>query len=119
MRTLDAEEDKTHRLPQFLAVFEQPFQRLLLRENFVNAFLKRSDSNELVHKHVSILPDAMGAIGSLSLYRRIPPTVEMNHMRRLREIESEPAGPKRKDEDVGTGFEVLGSWFVIRGSWFV
>src|SRR5208282_922702 len=53
---------------------------------------------DAVHEHVALLANAIGAIGSLVLDRRIPPAIEMHHMRSAREIEPGAAGLDRENE---------------------
>ncbi len=49
-------------------------QFLLLANHLVNFLLEAVFGDEAVHHHVLLLPDAIGAVGSLVLYRRVPTT---------------------------------------------
>ena len=57
----------------------------------------RSAADELVDEHRHRLADAERAIGRLVLDRRIP-IIEVNDMRRSREIQAGAAGLERQDE---------------------
>ena len=50
-------------------------------DHFVNLFLQCSGTDELMHHYIFSLPDAVGPVGGLIFHRRIPPAVEMHHMR--------------------------------------
>src|SRR5579883_1271613 len=64
----------------------------------VDLLLDRAATDELVHEDIASLPDPEGSIGCLTLDRRIPPPVEMDHMRGGREIEARAAGLEGEHE---------------------
>ena len=51
-----------------------------------------------MHLHASRLPDAEGPVGGLVLYRRVPPAIEVEHVRGRCEVESGAAGPQREEK---------------------
>jgi hypothetical protein len=56
----------------------------------VDLFFDGAAADELVHQHVLGLPDAEGAVGGLVLHRRVPPAVEVHHVRRGGQVQPEP-----------------------------
>ena len=52
-----------------------------------------------VHEHVLILPDSERAVSSLVFHSRIPPPVEMDHVRGGGEVKPGAAGFERKHEE--------------------
>src|SRR5207245_5943055 len=85
---------------QLGATSQQILRQLPLRvDELVDLFLDRPATQELVHEHVRGLTDAERAICRLILDRGIPPAVEVNHMRRGREVEPRAAGLERQDEE--------------------
>jgi len=65
----------------------------------IDALLHRAAANEFVHHHLALLADPKGTIGGLILHRRIPPAVEMDHMRCRGEVEPGTAGLEREHEE--------------------
>ena len=59
--------------------------------------------DEAVHDDVLVLPDAVGAVGRLSLYGGVPPEVVVYHMARRSEVEPRAASLDGEDEDVARG----------------
>jgi len=47
----------------------------------VDFSLDRSPAHELMHEHVALLPNSVGAVGRLVFDRRVPPAIEMHDMR--------------------------------------
>ena len=45
----------------------------------------------MIDRHVLLLPDAVGPVGSLALNGRLPPWVEVDHVVGAGEVESESA----------------------------
>src|SRR5438105_207644 len=70
-----------------------------------------------MHKDVLALTDAEGAVGGLIFDRRVPPTIEVEHVVRLRQIEADAACPQREDEQrrFGLGILKLGNHLVPPG----
>ena len=64
--------------------------------------LKRPGRDEEMHEHRLRLSDAVRPVRRLVLDRRIPPPVEVDDVRRLREIETKPARFQRQDEEART-----------------
>ena len=53
----------------------------LARDHLIDPFFDRPPADELMDKHVLLLADPEGAVGRLVLDGRVPPAVEVNHMR--------------------------------------
>ena len=61
--------------PAFAACHGHVRQVFLLLDHVVDAFFKGVFGDEAVHHDVPLLPDAVGAVGSLGFHGRIPPQV--------------------------------------------
>ena len=72
--------------------------RLLLDQG-VDPLLDRAAADELVHQHVALLADAEGAVGGLVLDGRIPPAVEVDHVRGGGQVQARAAGLERQHEE--------------------
>ena len=71
----------------FLSAAEYLLRQLPLGlQHLVNFLLYGPITHQLVYHDVFRLPDTEGPVGGLVLHRRIPPTVEVDHMAGLRQI---------------------------------
>src|ERR1700730_859470 len=64
------------------------YKRLLRLDQLIDLILDSSLTDKLVHQNIARLPDTERPIGCLILDSRIPPTIEMHHMRGGGEIEA-------------------------------
>ena len=67
-------------------------QRAFAGDDVVNAFFEGAATDEFVDHDVALLADAEGAVRGLVFDGRIPPAVEMNHVRGGGEVEAGAAG---------------------------
>ncbi len=65
----------------------------------VDAFLDGTAADELMDQHVAFLTDAKRPVGRLVLDRRIPPAIEVDHVRCGSQVQAGPAGLERQDEE--------------------
>jgi hypothetical protein len=68
---------------------------LLLAEHVVDPCLDRAAAHERKHEHFPLLPDTERPVGGLVFHGRVPPAIEMDHVRRGGEIE--PRAPGRQN----------------------
>ena len=75
-------DDHHHELVQarrLLAAADGQLGQLALgAHHLVDALLEGRAGDEAVHLHIALLPDAVGAVGGLSLDRGVPPQVEVD-----------------------------------------
>ena len=84
---------------QFCAALQHVLDELLLRFNqLVNTILNGATTDELMHQDIALLPNTIGAIGRLVFDSRIPPSIEMDHVRGRSQIESRAAGLELQHE---------------------
>jgi hypothetical protein len=81
---------------------------VLRLDHLVDAFLERPPHHELVHLHRPRLPDAVRPVGRLVLDRRVPPPVEVEHVRRRGQVQADAAGLEAEEQDRRR--PDLGSW---------
>ena len=68
-------------------------------DHLVDLLLDRAAANELVHQHIFGLSDTECAVRGLVFNSRIPPAVEVNHVRRGGQVQSGAAGLERQHEE--------------------
>ena len=84
------------------AAFEQVRGQLrLLLDQGVDLLLDRPPADKLVHQHVAPLANAESAVGGLVLDGRVPPAVEMDHVRGGGQVQANAAGLQRQHEEGG------------------
>ena len=71
----------------------------LLVDQGVDRLLDRAAADELVDQHVALLADAEGPVGGLVLDGRVPPAVEVDHVRGGGQVQARAAGLQRQDEE--------------------
>ena len=94
------------RLPEYVAEFlvaefaypvfssgDSHFGKMFLAlDHLIYSFLEGVLGDETVNHHVLVLADAVSSISGLCLHGRIPPKVEVNHMRGSGQVQSGPSG---------------------------
>ena len=68
-------------------------------DELVDLLLDGAATDELVDQHVLRLSDAERPVGGLVLDRRVPPAIEVHHVRGGREVEPRAAGLERQHEE--------------------
>ena len=72
---------------QLRTCFENVLDKHLLRlDQLIDLILDSALTDELVHQNIPRLPDPECPIGCLVLDGRIPPTIEMDHMRSISQV---------------------------------
>ena len=71
--------------------------RLFLDQR-VDLLLDGAAADELVDQHVALLPDAKGPVGGLVFDGRVPPAVEMDHVRGGGQVQARAARLEREHE---------------------
>jgi len=85
---------------QFRAAFEHVLDETLLGfDQLIDFILDGAATDKFMHEDIPGLPDPECAIGGLVLHRRIPPAIEMHHMRGGGEIQARTTGFERQDEN--------------------
>src|SRR5206468_12891757 len=74
--------------PCFARANHLPRCHLLTVDHFIDLLLQGACANELVNLHVPLLANAKRAVGRLVFDSGVPPSVEMKHVVRGREIQS-------------------------------
>ena len=91
--------------PSLAAAYENLIgDRLFPSEHLVDLFFDRSAADKLVNQDVAFLADPKRAIRRLILHRRIPPAIEVDHVRSGCQVQPRPA---RFDGDHKEGRAVL------------
>ena len=85
--------------PIFAAADDGFGQVRFLGEQAVDALFDGADGDEFVDLYFALLADAVGAVGGLVFDGGVPPAVEMEHVAGGGQIEAEPAGSQREDEN--------------------
>jgi hypothetical protein len=70
-----------------------------LLDQLVDLFLDRAPTDEFMNENISFLADAKGSVGCLVFDGRVPPAIEVNHLRGGREIQPRASGFERKDKE--------------------
>src|SRR5215218_5533571 len=71
-------------------------------DHLVDALLDGACCHDLVDLHGAPLADAVGTVGGLILHRRVPPTVEVDDVRRRSEVETGAPCLQRYQEQLRT-----------------
>src|SRR6266700_7258396 len=81
--------------PTFITPDDAGSKCLLTLNHFIDLFLKRPRTNVFVDLYVACLPDTECAVSRLILHSRIPPSIKMENVIRIGEVQADAACFKR------------------------